>query len=132
MKGQRSVIDPAFGLSKKECVVIDAHEQIANLVYNNSYGVIGHILAHKIYESDGEVELSEQEIQTIEPVVVRGCAAPIIDAILIPLELDPQAVVSNYQTPTEGLCRASARETGGAESPLPGKESLDQGAIPRY
>lgn len=85
-----------FDLSGKQCVVIDAKEQIAQLIYNNSYGVVGHMAAHKIYESDGEVELSTQEVEALEPVVVKNCAPPVIDAIFKQLGLDSKMTVGKY------------------------------------
>lgn len=69
-------------LQKKTCSVVDAREQLSNLVYGNSCGFVGHVLAHKIYESDTEVELTDAEARELGRLVVSVCYPPIIDAIL--------------------------------------------------
>lgn len=86
-----------FDLTGKQSVVVDAQEQLANLVYNNGFGVAGHLLAHKIYEGEGDIELSNTEITTLEPVVVHGCSAPAIDAVFKALGLNPCEIVAKYK-----------------------------------
>lgn len=81
-------------MQKKICTVLDVHEQIANLVYANSYGFTGHALAHKVYESEGEIELTDEEARELGRLVATLGSAPLIDAILNKLDMKIEDVIS--------------------------------------
>ena len=53
------------GLDKKDIVICDIKNEISNLIYNNIAWITAHRLSEKIYDSDGEIELSENEIEVI-------------------------------------------------------------------
>lgn len=52
-------------LAKTRCTVVDMREQIANLIYNNGQGLACSVLAHKLYEHKGEVEIDDNEIKIL-------------------------------------------------------------------
>lgn len=55
-----------LNVSRKEYKDVDVREAIADTVYQNSSGIAGLELAHKIYNSEGEIDLSEREIQMLK------------------------------------------------------------------
>lgn len=55
-----------LNVSRKEYKDVDAREAIADIVYQNSSGIAGLELAQKIYKSEGEIELSEREVQMLK------------------------------------------------------------------
>lgn len=52
-------------LSKKRCVVVDMRESIANLIYEHGQGLACSVLAHKLYENKGEIELDDKETDVL-------------------------------------------------------------------
>lgn len=48
-------------LSKSQCTVVDMRESIANLIYERGQGLACSVLAHKLYETKGEVEIDDKE-----------------------------------------------------------------------
>lgn len=55
-----------LNVSRKEYKDVDAREAIADIVYQNSSGIAGLELAQKIYNSEGEIDLSEREVQMLK------------------------------------------------------------------
>lgn len=55
-----------LNVSRKDYKDIDVREAIADIVYQNSSGIAGLELAHKIYNSEGEIDLSEREVQMLK------------------------------------------------------------------
>lgn len=60
---------------------IDVREQLANLIYTNINGIRAHALSHKIFESDGEIEIDEEDVKLIKDVANQLCTPIFIDAI---------------------------------------------------
>lgn len=61
---------PIFTSLKKDMVAeIDAQELVANTLYMQGQGLGMHALAMKIYNTDGEVELSDKDIETFQSAV---------------------------------------------------------------
>ena len=79
-------------MQKKICTVHDVREQLANLIYANAYGFVGHVLAHKV--SEGEIELTEAEAHELGRLVATLGSAPLIDAVLSKLDLKIEDVIS--------------------------------------
>ena len=48
---------------------VDIKESLANTIYMNVPGIAAHILAEKIYKSDGEMELTNADIE-----LIKSCA----------------------------------------------------------
>ncbi len=69
-------------------VTIDGAADIANIIYTQGAGITAHALAHKIYESDGAVELSDDEVGIVERIVNTCCAPLHIDAIMSQLKTE--------------------------------------------
>jgi hypothetical protein len=61
--------------------VIDVREQFANLIYTNLNGIKAHSLSHKIFESNGEIELDDDEVKFIKEAANQLCTPIFIDAI---------------------------------------------------
>ena len=70
-----------IGISKKTKQTGDARETIADLIYTRSTGIKAHHLAFKIYESKGETDFSDDEVNLIKELVERYCFPSIIDAL---------------------------------------------------
>ena len=49
---------------------VDIRVSLANTIYMNVPGIAAHVLAEKIYKSDGEAEYSDEEIG-----LLRSCSA---------------------------------------------------------
>lgn len=57
---------PIFTSVKKDMVSeVDVKDNIANILYMGGQGLPTHALAFKIYNSDGEIDLSSNEIDII-------------------------------------------------------------------
>jgi hypothetical protein len=69
-------------------VTIDGAADIANIIYTQGTGIVAHNLAHKIFESEGEVELSDKEADIVEHIVNLCCAPLHIDAIMSQLKTE--------------------------------------------
>lgn len=63
----------------------DLREQFANLLFQRGTGMIAHALAHKIYESPGEIELGADEARLVEQIA-NTCPAMFAAAILAQLK----------------------------------------------
>lgn len=63
---------PLIGDFKKtKTVVTDVREDFANLVYTKVPGIAALELSRKIYNSEGETEYSDEEMELISKVVVQ-------------------------------------------------------------
>ena len=68
-------------LAHTKSSIYDVREQIANELYQKGSGISYHALALKIYNSEGELELSEKEFDLIMKLA-EVCFAPyIIDSL---------------------------------------------------
>lgn len=56
-------------LSKTQCAVMDMRKEIANVIYERGQGLACSVLAHKLYETQGEeVEIDDSEKEIISRV----------------------------------------------------------------
>ena len=69
-------------------VTVDGAADIADIIYAQGRGIAAHALALKIYNSDGEVELTGDEAHIIEEIVGCVCAPYHIDAIMSQLKTE--------------------------------------------
>ena len=69
-------------ISHKNSEVVNIKEQIADLIYKNSNGIAYHALAMKIYNSQGDCELTEREYALLKGFVNERCIPQVIDAFL--------------------------------------------------
>ena len=60
------------GIDKSRYQYGDARESVANMLYLNVNGIRAHALAMKIYQSDGEVDYSDEEIKTTPTALRRS------------------------------------------------------------
>lgn len=70
-----------MGIAKTNNHIGDARESVANLLYLNVAGIRAHSLALKIYQSDGETEYSDDEVQLIQEVANKHCLPNFIDSL---------------------------------------------------
>ncbi len=68
-------------ISKENKVKGDARESFANIIYTQTNGIKMHALAMKIYQSQGETEYTDDEVQIIENVSNRYAKPNFIDAL---------------------------------------------------
>lgn len=68
-------------IEKKRCSRTDVRKDLANMIYNGSNGIAAHALALKIYNSDGDIELNEEEKEIVRQVANAFCTPAFIDAI---------------------------------------------------
>ena len=68
-------------IEKTNKVCADVRQQLGELLYETGSGIKLHSLALKIYNSEGETEYTEEEIQTLMQFVNQYCKPAIIDAI---------------------------------------------------
>ena len=69
------------GIDKSRYQYGDARESVANMLYLNVNGIRAHALAMKIYQSDGEVDYSDEEIKTITDVANAYGTPAFIDGL---------------------------------------------------
>ena len=67
-------------IERKTMVRLDMKKKIANDLYNHGQGIAFHALALKIYNSQGEIELSEEEYNLLMDYVRQMGTPAAIDA----------------------------------------------------
>lgn len=68
-------------VSKQNQQVGDARESFANILYLNISGIRAHALAMKIYQSEGNLEYTDDEISLIKDVANKYCLPNFIDGL---------------------------------------------------
>ena len=72
-------------ISKSKIVMGDARHSFSNILYTNCNSIAVHALAFKIYNSDGEIEISAIEESIIMQAANGHCTPAFIDSILLQL-----------------------------------------------
>ena len=70
------------GVSRKNRQTGDARESFADMIYLNVNGIKAHALAMKIYQSEGAVDYSPDEVKLIRDVAEKLCAPNFIDGLM--------------------------------------------------
>lgn len=68
-------------ITKKNAVVRDVRERIANDLYTHGQGIAFHALALKIYNGTGEQEFDDKEYSLLLDYANQMCTPVMIDAI---------------------------------------------------
>lgn len=68
---------------------MDVRETFADMIYNNVNGIKAHALALKIYESEGEVDYTDDEVKLVRVVAERLCVPGFIDGLNEQLDNNP-------------------------------------------
>ena len=68
-------------MSGTETTNTDIREAFADLIYSNVNGIKALTLAQKIYNSDGEIEFEDSEIEIIKTIADNLCIAKIVDSM---------------------------------------------------
>lgn len=69
-------------ITRTDYMTVDAKKEIANMLYMNGNGLPAHALALKIYNSDGTVELDDEELTMLSEVIQSNCRPAFIDGFL--------------------------------------------------
>ena len=86
MKVNFKALHVKTSLKSDMTVTVDGAADIADIIYAQGTGVAAHALALKIYNSTGEVELSDAEAGIVEQIAHRVLAPQHIDAIMSQLK----------------------------------------------
>lgn len=81
MKTDFEKIEVYVDIERKQCIVQNVKVDMANMLYQNGFGIATHALAFKIFNSDAKTEYNEGECQIIRDNVSRFCTPNLIDAI---------------------------------------------------
>ena len=74
------------GVSRTNRQTGDARESFADMIYLNVNGIKAHALAMKIYQSEGAVDYSPDEVKLIRDVAEKLCAPNFIDGLMEQLD----------------------------------------------
>lgn len=78
------------GINRSEWRTGDAREAMADLLYKNVNGIAAHRLAFKIYESDGDVEYTDEESSLIIRVAEAFATPAFIDGLSDQIDNQPK------------------------------------------
>lgn len=81
MKVDFERIEVYVDIEKKQCIVQNVKVDMANMLYQNGFGIATHALAFKIFNSNVETEYNEEECKIIRDNISRFCTPNLIDAI---------------------------------------------------
>lgn len=68
-------------VSRKVARPMDVRETFADMIYNNVNGIKAHALALKIYNGEGSVEYTDEEVSLMGTVAERLCVPGFIDGL---------------------------------------------------
>lgn len=83
MKIELEHLEVFMTLDKKQCQVVNARKQIANLIYSQGagLGLAGQALAVKMWNGNDDTEYTDDEVKIIKELVERTTAPCFIDAV---------------------------------------------------
>ena len=83
MKIELEHLEVFMTLDKKQCQVVNARKQIANLIYSQGVGLglAGQALAVKMWNGNDDTEYTDDEVKIIKELVERTTAPCFIDAM---------------------------------------------------
>lgn len=53
-------------ISQSNTIQSDVSRELADTIYKNAHGIMAHDLAFRIYKSEGEIEMSNEEVEFIK------------------------------------------------------------------
>lgn len=68
-------------INQSNIKIVDVREVFADLIYTNINGIKAHSLALKIYNSEGIIEFSQEEVKTIQEIAFKLCTPNFIDGL---------------------------------------------------
>lgn len=74
-------------LEKKNCTVLNMRKPLANMLYQHGSGLACHALAMRLWNTEGECELDEDERGVVLRLVEQVCTPSVIDAVRVKLEV---------------------------------------------
>lgn len=87
-------------ITKTHSVKVDARKDLSNILYNGSTGIVAHAVALKIYNSDGTIELTDEEKALVLDTVGKYCTPAFIDCVKTQLETEAVEVPEVFQAET--------------------------------
>lgn len=70
-----------IGIAAKRWEVRDVREEIADFIYTKMSGIRAHTIAHKIYESKGFIELTDEEFKAVKNIFEQFAIGTYIDGL---------------------------------------------------
>lgn len=70
-----------MAVNHKSARTMDVRESFADMIYNNVNGIKAHALALKIYNGEGSVEYTDEEVSLMGTVAERLCVPGFIDGL---------------------------------------------------
>lgn len=70
-----------LGIAAKKWETRDVREEIADAVYTKMSGIRAHTLAHKIYDSNGVMELSDEDLKAVRVIFEQFAIGTYIDGL---------------------------------------------------
>lgn len=71
----------SLGIAAKKWETRDVREEIADFIYTKMSGIRAHTLAHKIYDSEGLMELSDEDLKAVRVIFEQFAIGPYIDGL---------------------------------------------------
>lgn len=68
-------------IERTQCCISDVRKELGEAIYNNGHGIAAHALALKIYNSQGSIEIDDNEGLLLEKFVQQFGTPSLIDAI---------------------------------------------------
>lgn len=68
-------------VSRSKRITSDLRRDIADLIYTRMHGIMAHDLAFRILHSDGEMEVSQEELGIVAATFERFGTGSLIDAL---------------------------------------------------
>jgi len=81
MKLDFDTLEVYTDLSRKKCTVARLRRPLANALYSQGTGLACHALALKLWNTEGQVELGDEEAAIIMRLVESSCSPAVIDAV---------------------------------------------------
>ena len=69
------------GIKRTTSLVSDIRKDLANMIYTRFVGLEAHALAYKIYGSEGELELNDEECKLLLAFVEQQASPSLIDSM---------------------------------------------------
>lgn len=72
-------------ITRRQQIRRDVRREIADLLYGQVQGIVAHDLAFKVYRSEGEIEVTDEEAQLLVRVFEHFTTGMFIDGLLAQL-----------------------------------------------
>ena len=70
-----------LSVDKLQFAHFDIRKQFSDLLYQFGSGMSAHLLCHLVFESDGEIEISDEQSDYLIEISKKHCTPSIIDSL---------------------------------------------------